>query len=690
MGYSIRRVVRITAWVVVGLVLALGVWWAAPVTHEPLRGPSIASPTSLPSPDSIATIATVHVGSDPGPAAYDIATGLVYVPNSQSDNVSVIDGSTIISTISVGTRPDLAVYDPGNGYVYVVNLGSENLSVIDGTTVVASISVGPNASFAVYDSGDTYVYIGSQDGNVTVVENTSAIAILHIGGHPRAAAYDGANGFLYVIAPGSNASTEGNVAIIQGLAVQGIVYGGLGPEFLVYDDVSNLTYVVNSACPDFGSYGCGVSVISGESYRGSVNFTSGTNGYVGLPAVDESNGMLYVPNHVENAVYVVNGTAITTTVLMPPQGINNIPNLCFYVPVAGEVYVTNLTDFLYGNVTIINGTSVVGEFQVGNDPTSMVYDTADHSVYVTNSASNSVSVVVAARRLPVRYPVMFTESGLPSGTNWSVSLNETTQSSMSSTIAFNEPNGTYHLYPWDVKGYTSYVSVSTLHVNGTSIDVTVSYFPPRDAGFYYVTFVQTGLPFNDFWTVNICAIANGAEECGMGQNFFGPTHNPTGIYGVRNGTYAWTASPSNITEFPIALNYPFPSRGQVTVNGSSLLIQLTFRYSYPFSFVSVGLPSSTSWTLQIFNETFTASGGVYLNVEIPNGTHAWNATAPGYQAENGTISMQGGRGTGSNVQEIDFQALPPPFPWVYVTIGVVGTAAIVGVAVVLILRLRRR
>ena len=290
----------------------------------------------------------------------------------------------------------------------------------------------------------------------------------------------------------------------------------------------------------------------------------------------------------------------------------------------------------------------------------------------------------------VTYPVTFTESGLPSGTNWSMSLNETTRSSVSSTITFAEPNGTYPLYTWDVKGYTSYANVSTLRVNGTPITVTVSYFPPRDAGFFYVTFDQTGLALNVYWTVEICAIINETEHCGMSQNFFGPTHNPTGVYGVKNGTYAWTASPSNITEFPIALNYPFPSHGQVVVNGSSVLIHLTFRFAYPFSFVINGLPTSVSWVVQVLNETFTGTGGVnvYLIVEIPNGSFEWNATSPGYRAQNGTVSVLG---QGPNIQAIDFQALPQSssFPgWAWDALGVVIVAAVVGL--VLLLRRRRR
>jgi len=290
---------------------------------------------------------------------------------------------------------------------------------------------------------------------------------------------------------------------------------------------------------------------------------------------------------------------------------------------------------------------------------------------------------------PDTYLLTFTEQGLPSGTNWSVSLDETTRSSSSSTITFSEPNGTYQLYTWDVKGYANYNNLTTLHVNGTPIDVTVSYFPPPDAGFYYVTFGETGLPFNDFWKVEICAVVNGTESCGMGQSYLGPTHNPTGFYGVKNGTYDWIATLSNITEFPIALDYPFPSSGQVAVNGSCLFVHLTFRFSYPFFFEVTGLSGSAALDLQIPNETVTGSGnGEYL-LMIPNGTYEWNATAPGYRSQNGTISVQGK--PMSNVVGINFVALPSTGVgslWEWIGVGMV-IAVVAAVAIFVGFRRRK-
>ncbi len=158
-------------------------------------------------------------------------------------------------------------------------------------------------------------------------------------------------------------------------------------------------------------------------------------------------------------------------------------------------------------------------------------------------------------------------------------------------------------------GYRSYALVTTVHVGGAAVHVTVYYSPPVP-GTSYVTFVQSGLPWNVSWTVQLSSAVSPPNSGGRGIYGPGPTHTLAGSNdGVLNGTFAWTATLTNITYFPGFMYYPIPSQGEVIVNGSSVLIHLSFRYSYPFSFQFVGLSTSTSWSLQILNETFTGSGG---------------------------------------------------------------------------------
>src|SRR5208282_4814512 len=82
--------------------------------------------------------------------------GAVYVANTDSDTVSVIDTATsmVTATIIIGPSPAFTegpvgvAVTPDGGTVYVASLGDESVSVIDTTsnTVASSISVGAGLS----------------------------------------------------------------------------------------------------------------------------------------------------------------------------------------------------------------------------------------------------------------------------------------------------------------------------------------------------------------------------------------------------------------------------------------------------------------------------------------------------------------------------------------------------------------
>jgi hypothetical protein len=74
---------------------------------------------------------------------------------------------------------------------------------------------------------------------------------------------------------------------------------------------------------------------------------------------------------------------------------------------------------------------------------------------IAGGASGSRATVLATPLSgPARYPVVFTESGLPSNTNWSVTLNGTSENSTTSTIQFAEPDGQYAFFVTPISGYT--------------------------------------------------------------------------------------------------------------------------------------------------------------------------------------------------------------------------------------------
>ncbi len=90
-------------------------------------------------------------------------------------------------------------------------------------------------------------------------------------------------------------------------------------------------------------------------------------------------------------------------------------------------------------------------------------------------------------RGPTQYPVTFTESGLPTGTNWSVALEGNTLSSSTPTISFSAPNGTYGFVVGAVSGYSPDPTQGTVVVLGQGTQTALTFGPAP--GLFAVTFL---------------------------------------------------------------------------------------------------------------------------------------------------------------------------------------------------------
>ena len=73
------------------------------------------------------------------------------------------------------------------------------------------------------------------------------------------------------------------------------------------------------------------------------------------------------------------------------------------------------------------------------------------------------------------YAITFTESGLPSGTNWSVKIGPETKSSATSVIVFEEKNGSYGYTVGSETGYAVSKAPGTLHVVGGPATAIVTF-----------------------------------------------------------------------------------------------------------------------------------------------------------------------------------------------------------------------
>jgi YVTN family beta-propeller protein len=532
-------------------------------------------------PDRVA-VPSIGVGTLPDGIAYDASNGFVYTANDQSYNVTAINGSVdraVGPGIGVGPNPNGIASDPSNGYLYVLNFGSNNVTVINGATdtvVVPSIGVGTQPDGIAFDPSNGYVYVSNYiSNNVTVINGaTDTVVVPSIGAgiEPDGIAYDPSNGYLYVANYNSN-----NVTVING---------------------ATDTVVVPS-----------VGVGSGP-YR---------------IAYDSSNGYLYVTNYNTNNLTVINGA--TDQVVVPSIGVGTAADGIAYDPLNGYLYVSNL---FTNNVTVIDGATdqvVVPSIGVGTSPDEIVYDASNGFLYVANFGSTNVTVIngngwlVTHWKVAPRYSVTLTETGLLSGTNWSATLNGSTVGSNTTTIGFQEPNGSYAITIAAIPGWMTAMYHEIVTVRGAPTGVAVPWIRATSS----VTFTETGLPSGTNWSVTV----NGSTVS---------SNTTTIMFQEPNGSYATTIAAIAGWMTPMY-------REIVTVRGGPTGIVVPWtRATYSVTFAETGLPLRTSWSVTV-NGSLTSSTTSTIGVSEANGTFDYSVGAvPGFTSAptSGSVPIRGG------------------------------------------------
>jgi YVTN family beta-propeller protein len=340
---------RIRVMVAAGCVTA-GV--AVVPTHPGLAAPPVQS-QSVPATSTLAVISTISVGDAPYGVAVNDGDDSVYVVNSISDTVSVINGrtGTVDSTISVGDNPQDAAVNEGDDTVYVTNANSDTVSVINGRTgtVGSTISVGDYPrGVAVNQSDDTVYVANTADGSntVSVINGRSGTGAgtITVGSRPFGVAVNQNDDTVYVTNRVNN-----TVSVINGRTrnVASTISVGTSPWGAAVDQGDDTVYIANEGV------GNAVSVINGRSGTGAGTITVGSNP-IGV-AVDQGDDTVYVANISSGTVSVINGRTGTVndtiTVGSGPYDVavdGSGTNM-------GLVYVTNHSD---DNVSVIARASV--------------------------------------------------------------------------------------------------------------------------------------------------------------------------------------------------------------------------------------------------------------------------------------------------------------------------------------------
>lgn len=523
--------------------------------------------------------------SNPAWLAYDHATSTFYVatPPSSIDAVPFNAGDLqVAASIPVGSGPFGVAVDNATGDVFVTNTGSDNVSVLSNATdaVVASISVGVAPYGIAYDTltGDLYVANAGSD-NVSVISGAtlSVVASVSVGPGPLGVAFDPASGDLFVADHGAS-----EVSVLAGASEEDVasVAVGLAPYGVAVDPTTDTVFVTNEGSSN-------VSVISAASDQTvatvPVVYPFGAGDLQGI-AYDARDGLIWAG--------------------------------------AGSFYA----------VVIDPSSEAVADF-VNTDPSGVVFDPDSGDVCVTNTANVTFECFLFPSDTTPSSTLTFDESGLPTGTAWSVNLSSTSplgpsspypivSSTTASLSAGVLEDVNYHFEARPTGDYDPSPSTGQVLVRGASSAVDLTYY--RTASLYLVNFTQTGLPAGSSWYVNISGYPP-LEGTGATLSLVLP-----------NGTYPFSAAAG-------APAFSAPG-GSVVVDGASLNVSVPFSERfYNVTFIQTDLPAGTAWSVNVSVLGSASSTGPNAFLTAPNGTYTFTSATPdlGWRGDGGSFRVSG-------------------------------------------------
>jgi YVTN family beta-propeller protein len=264
--------------------------------------------------------------------------------------------------------------------------------------------------------------------------------------------------------------------------------------------------------------------------------------------------------------------------------------------------------------------------------------------YDGNVVVNGASVTEPmAGYTQVAYSVTLSESGLPSGLAWQVTvggmaMSLTTNGATDSLTWSGLPNGTY---AYSIAGNSGWHQ-STLPYNGNVVVNGASVTEPTliyTQVTYSVTFWESGLPSGLTWQVTVGGIAMSLTTNG------GP--DSLSWSGLPNGTYAYSIAGNSGWH-----QSTLPYNGDVLVNGASVT-EPTLIYThatYSVTFWEFGFLPGHTWTVTVngVTKSLTTNGlpDRLTWTGLANGTYAYSITGnPGWHEiplpYNGNVVVNG-------------------------------------------------
>ena len=419
---------------------------------------------------------------------YDPINQYVYISSIGNNNVYMLKNNEIKNNLMVGDCPTAFTYDPHNDHIFVDNSWSDNITVLNGTTntIIKSIKVGTDPYSISYNPENRGVGFVNGTNCQYYLLNSSNRAIRSGNMNNPYSAYDPSNGYVYL--PRTSCSyvsvrEKSTNKLIKHITVENC------PADVAYNPINNYLYVTHMNSDN-------ITVINGTTNTIIKEIPVGTA--TDDIVYDSFNNYIYALELFCRHVVVIN---TTTNSVVKNISMQSIPDGIAYDPLNNYIYVGESST---ANVSIIDSATnkIIENIGVGKSPNSIAYDPLNNYIYVANAVSGTISIIYTGTPATENYSLTFTATGIPPGTGWFVNLTYgptyvNSGEIKNTSYTFPVLNGTYD-YNIEVVNdeYLGSPASGRIVVHGSDISKSINFLKT-----YKVNFVESGLSSNITWYV---------------------------------------------------------------------------------------------------------------------------------------------------------------------------------------------
>lgn len=470
-------------------------------------------------------VGSVTTSFYPATAAYNPLDGLVYVADQNSPGyVSIINGTTEVTNLSVGGYPYDIVYDDANGMIATANevgysasfiqhnynitfseLGlpaatTWSVNVIGGGAGSGNTSAimlqSPNGEFRYSVASNDRTYSAptgrfnvSRDAltvpvvfsRVTFPVNFTEVGLpagtawsvtlagvtLNLSG-PNASmiafrAPNGTEGYRLGVVPGWTTGSFVSTVTVTGLPVSVTIRWSVNTYPVLFNESGLLPgtgwWINVSFLPSMFSTATNLTVAAGN---GSYTYSVAT-----------SDKKYHAPH---NAFGVTGGAAYENVVFTLVLYLVNFTETGLLKGTHWSVSIGGMT--LHGGASYLNTMEANGSYSYALGPVPG-WTIASYTGTVTVHGKPPATNVAWLR---FTYAVTFSQSGLPSGTDWSVTLANQSSHSVDNITFTGIPNGTYNYSVTPVSGFNATPIDGMITVNGFNVPQAVTFTSPTQPG----------------------------------------------------------------------------------------------------------------------------------------------------------------------------------------------------------------